>query len=154
MLSLDLTPLLRQSEEQFAYGVVSRVLERTADGNHVVDAILVGLMAAQAAIYAIVLDKVGEYPAIDWVLLLGAFILAVVGTVLTIFVREAPDPRTFVADFPDDPEGTRRQYIENYIAKARLNDRIRTVKTVFLGVAFAMTVVQLVIATILRTGVV
>jgi hypothetical protein len=153
-LSVDLTPLLQQSEDQFAYGVISRVLERSADGNHVVDAILVGLMAAQAAIYAIVLDKVGEYPAVDWALLLGAFILAVVGTVLTVFVREAPDPRSFVADFPDDPEGTRRKYIETYIAKARLNDRVRAVKTVFLGLALAMTVVQLVIATISRTGVV
>jgi hypothetical protein len=149
-----LTPLLQQREDVFAYTVISRALERSVDGNHVVDALFVGLMAVQAAVYAIILDKVKEYPAIGWAPLLGAFILAILGTALTVFVREGPHLRSFVADFPDDPEGTRSYYIETYIANARLNDQLRATKTIILGLAIAMTVIPLVIATAWRAGLV
>jgi hypothetical protein len=91
-------------------------------------------------------------PAAGWELLLGGFIVAIVGTTLTIFVREAPNPRSFITDFPDDPHGTRRQYIESYIVKARLNERLRTVKAIILSLALALTVVPLVIATASRVG--
>lgn len=149
---MDVLPLLEQSEEQFAYGVVSRALERSADGNHALDALFVGLMAAQAAVYAIVLDKVKEYPAVDWAPLLAAFILAIVGTALSIFVRDAPSLRSFVADFPDDPGGTRRTYIDNYIVKAKANEQLRTAKAIILSIALVMTVIPLVIATASRAG--
>ena len=145
-----MAPLLQQSEDQFAYEVVSRVLDRSADGNHIIDTLFFALMAAQAAIYAIIFDKVKEYPALDWELLLGGFIVAIGGTALTLFVREAPHVRSFAADFPKDPEGTRRQYIDDYVIKVRQNERIRMVKTIILGISLSMTVVPLVIATVWR----
>jgi hypothetical protein len=34
---VDLTPLLKQHEDQFAYNVISRALDRSADGNRFLD---------------------------------------------------------------------------------------------------------------------
>jgi hypothetical protein len=143
---------LQQSDEQFAYDVIARVLDRSVDCNRFLDTLFFALMASQAAIYAIILDKVQEYPAVGREMLLGAFVVAILGSTLTVFGRGGPDPRGFVADFPDDPAGTRRQYIEKYILKARRNEQLRTGKTVILALSIAMTVVPLAIATVSRAG--
>jgi hypothetical protein len=138
---------LQQSEDQFGYTVISHALDRSADANHLLDTLFLALMAAQAAIYAIVLDKINEYPAADWEMLLSGFILAILGTALTVFVREGPDPADFAADFPDDPQGTRSLYIDKYAARAGVNERLRIAKTVALALSLGLTVVPLVIAT-------
>lgn len=152
-LDVILTPLLQQSDDQFGYTVVSRALDRSADGNRFLDTLFLALMAAQAAIYAIILDKLSEYPVVIWQLLLGAFISAIVGTALTGFVREGPDPEEFALEFPDDPEGTRNRYIDEYIAKAKRNERVRVSKMVVLALSLGLTVVPLIIATAGKAGV-
>ena len=58
----------------------------------------------------------------------------------------------FAADFPDDPEGTRRQYIDDYIRKANPNERLRIIKTVVLTLSLALTVIPLLIATAARNA--
>jgi hypothetical protein len=150
---VDLTQLLQQREERFAYTVISRALERSVRGNHAVDARFFILIAAQAAIYTILLDKFKEYPAVAWALL-GAFVLAILGIVLSVFVREVPNPRSLIADLRDEPEGSRRQYIEHCISNARFNDMLRAAKIIILSLTFAMTVVPLLIAIASRTRVV
>jgi hypothetical protein len=75
-----LTPLLQQSEEQFGYNVVSRALDRSADTIRFLDTLFFALLAAQAAIYAIILDKIQEYSRLDWELLLGGLVLAMIGS--------------------------------------------------------------------------
>jgi hypothetical protein len=147
-----LSPLLRQSDEQFGYEVVSRILDRSADAIRFIDTLFFALMASQAAIYAIILDKVQEYPATGWRLLFAGLIVATLGIALTIFVREAPNPRSFVADFPHDPDGTRRRYMANYIVEARRNEQLRIAKAIVLGLALALTVVPVAIATASRAG--
>lgn len=149
-----LAPLLQQREDVFAYEVISRTLDRSADGNRFVDSLLFALMAAQAAIYAIMLDKLKEYPAVGWEPLLGGFLLAMIGSGLTLFVRDGPDPEDFATDFPDDPQRTRRQYIDGYVVKATRNERLRVAKVVILALSLGLTAAPLIIATAHRaTGV-
>jgi hypothetical protein len=148
----DITPLLRQSEDQFAYEVIARGLDRSADGNRFLDTLLFSLMAGQAAIYAIVLDKIREYVPSQWKLLLVAFVLTVAGAALSVFVREGPDPQGFVTDFPDDPEGTRAKYIDAYVPKIKLNDQLRIVKALMLMLSIALTIVFVLVATAGRAG--
>lgn len=143
----DLTPLLQQIDEQFGYNVVSRALDRSADTIRFLDTLFFALMASQAAIYAIILDKIQEYSRLDWELLLGGLFLAMIGTGLTLFVRDGPDPETFAAAFPDDPRGSRLQYIDEYTAKAKQNERLQIAKVIALALALAMTLVPLVLAT-------
>jgi hypothetical protein len=57
----DLTPRLQQSDEQFGYEVVSRALDRSADGNRFFDTLFFALMAAQVALCAIVFDRFKAY---------------------------------------------------------------------------------------------
>jgi hypothetical protein len=142
----DIAPLLQQSEDQFAYRVFSRALDRSADGNRFLDTLFFTLIAAQAAIFAIILDKITEYPALDWSLMLGGLVLALGGAGLSLFVGDGPDPDEFAAEFPEDPQGSRIAHIEDYIVKANRNGRLGTVKVVVLILAAALTIVPLVIA--------
>jgi len=150
----DIRSLLQQSEDHFGYKVIAHALHRSVDAIRFLDSLFCALMASHAAIYAILLDKFHAYPAIGWQLLLAGFIMAILGTALTIFVREAPNPQSFGDDFSDDPDGTRRRYVEDYIVKARRNERLRTVKTSVLGLTLLLTVLPLIIATASRAGVI
>ena len=143
---------MRQSDGQFGYEVVSRILERSADAIRFIDTLFFALMASQAAIYAIILDKVQEYPAAGWRLLLAGLIVAILGIALTVFVREAPNPQSFIADFPHDPDRTRRRYMGTYIVDARRNEQLRIAKAIILGLALALTVIPIAIATVSRVG--
>jgi len=145
-----MTSRLRQSDEQFGYEVVSRALDRSADANHYLDTLFFTLMAGQAAIYAIIVDRLKEHANVGWELLLGGFVVATAGTALTVFVREGPDPQDFVSDFPDDPSGTRRRYVDNYAADAKRNERLRITKGFALAVALLLTIGPLIIATASR----
>lgn len=142
-----MAPLLQQNEDQFGYEVVSHALDRSVDGNRYLDTLFFALIAAQATIYAIMLDKLKEYAAADWALLLGGLFLAMIGAGLTLFVRDGPDPEDFAAELPDGPERTRNQYINEFIAKANGNERLRAVKVVILAVSLGLTAVPLIIAT-------
>jgi len=142
-----LTPLLQQHEDQFAYEVVAHALDRSADANRFLDTLFFALMAAQAAIYAIILDKIEQYSHLQWQLLLGGFIVAAIGSGLTLLVREGPDPEIFVISFPDNPQRSRHRYIDQYVAKANRNRRLQIVKTIGLALSLGLTIVPLVLAT-------
>jgi hypothetical protein len=131
---------------------MSRVLDRSADGNRFLDTLFFTLLAAQAAIFAIVLDKVSEYPALDWALMLGGFGLALGSAGLSLFVGDGPDPDEFATEFPEDPQGSRIAHIEDYIVKANRNGRLCTMKIIVLALAAAVTIVPLVIATVGRAA--
>lgn len=144
---MDLTPLLKQREDQFAYEVVAHALDRSADANRFLDTLFFALMAAQAAIYAIILDKIEQYSRLQWELLLGGFIVAAIGSGLTLFVREGPDPGVFVMTFPVNPKQSRYLYIDEYVAKANRNERLYIAKTIVLVLSLGLTIVPLVLAT-------
>jgi hypothetical protein len=150
--ALDVIPLLQQKEEQFGYQVMARALDRSADANRFLDTLLFTLMATQAAIYAIILDKIHEYSRTGWEVLLGGLVAAVVGASLTVFVHDGPDPKSFWADFPDQPEQVRREHADAFVSKAEANERLRAIKTLILALAVVMTVASLLIATAWRAG--
>ena len=77
-------PLLEQSEQIFAYGFMADAAKRSIDAIRFVDALLIGLMAAQAAILAIYLERLASADAfakslvwvMDWALVLCALTLS------------------------------------------------------------------------------
>lgn len=148
--SFVLSPRLRQSDEQFGYEVVSRALDRSADANRFLDTLFFALMAAQAALFAIIVDRLNEYAFPAWSLLLAGFVSAAIGTALSLFVRDGPDPESFAADFPADPTGTRQRYVNKYVDYARRNDRLHVTKVVVLVVSLVLTIGPLVVATVGR----
>src|SRR6202011_2269524 len=76
--SVDLTLLLQQREEQFAYEVISHALDRSVGRNRFLNTLFFILIAAQGAISAIIRDRIDEYPALDAALLAG-FVFALGG---------------------------------------------------------------------------
>lgn len=144
-----LVPSLQQSDEQFSYKVVSRALDRSADGNRLLDTLFFALMAAQATLYTIILDKAEDFAAPSLLLLWG-FILAALGTSLTLLVRDGPDPQSFATEFPSDPKGTRSRYVNKYVALAKRNERLHAVKVIALMLAVAMTIGPFIFATVSR----
>jgi hypothetical protein len=142
-----LTPLLQQHEDQFAYNVISRALDRSADGNRFLDTLFFALVAAQAAIFAIILDKIHEYPAVDWVLMLLGLAFALGGAGLSVFVGDGPDPNEFAAEFPVNPNATRKAHIDDYLLKTGRDERLGTLKIIVLALAAGLTIVPLIIAT-------
>lgn len=149
---MDFTPLLKQHEDQFAYKVISRALDRSADGNRFLDTLFFALVAAQAAIFAIILDKVGEYPPAGWILMLVGLGLALGGAGLSVFVGDGPDPNRFAAEFSVNPDATRKAGIDDYLVKADRNERLGIIKIVVLALAAGFTIVSLIIATAARAG--
>jgi hypothetical protein len=111
----DLTPLLLQHEDQFAYEVTSRALDRSADGNRFLDTLFFALMAAQTATFAMLLGKAGGYAALECTLTLSAFGLALAGAGLSVFIGDGPDPSEFMAEFPRDPQATRSAHVDEYL---------------------------------------
>lgn len=146
----DLTPRLQQSDEQFGYEVVSRALDRSADGNRFFDTLFFALMAAQVALCAIVFDRFKAYAIEGVELLLAGFVLAIFGTALTLLVRDGPNPERFSEDFPSDPSGSRRRYVDIHVADAKRNERLRVAKAFVLAVSLMLTVAPLIIATAAR----
>lgn len=138
---------MQQSEDQFGYTVIALAFDRSADLNRFLDTLFFGLMAVQAAIYAIILDKIGEYPAVDWGLLLAGFLIAILGTGLSLFVCDGPNPKRFADSFPNEPKRTRSEYIDEYIKNAVRNERLRLMKTTALWLALVLTVAPVMIAT-------
>jgi hypothetical protein len=82
--------------------------------------------------------------------LLGAFVLSIVGTLLSVAAEDAPKPRTFADTFPRMPAETRRIYQARYITLAERNDKLRTAKLSILVLALAATVAALFFATSAR----
>ncbi len=143
----DAASLIQQNEDHFAYRVLADALDRSAGGNQLLDTLFFALMASVAAIYAITLDKLSDYPpAVMW-LLLGAFVLSIGGTLLSVAAEDAPNPRAFAETFPKMPAETRRIYQARYITLAERNDNLRRIKLWVLVFALAATVIALVIAT-------
>jgi len=146
-LEVDLRPLLEQREEQFAYDVVAGALGRSIAANAQLDLLFVAVMAAVAAVYAIILDKIADYsPAVTW-FLIGAFGVSCLGVLLSWCVRDAPDPEKFSKSYPDHPRATRTIYIAEFVRLARQNERIRIFKSILLAGVLIASVAGLTFAT-------
>jgi hypothetical protein len=127
--------------------VVAHALDRSADANRFLDTLFFVLMAGQAAVYAIVLDKVEQYSRLQWQLVLAGFVVAAIGSSLTLFVRKRPDPDAFTMTSPGDFQASRVRYIDQYVAKANGNRRLQIVKTIGLALSLGLTIVPLILAT-------
>jgi hypothetical protein len=134
-----LVGIAEQSDSQFAYGVISRVLDRSVDANRFFDSLLLALIAAQAAIFALLVDKLSEYREFVVVGMLAAGVVAGSAVLLTLAVKEAPDPAAFIKVFPNDPNGTRGSYIDRFVRDTDRNELVRAWKTVLFILALALT---------------
>ena len=145
--TVDLAPLLQQDEDHFAYEVVAHALDRSADANRFLDTLFFVLMAAQAVVYAIVLDKIEQYSRLQCQLLLGGFIVAAIGSSLTLLVLKRSAPDAFTMTDGRDSRASRLRHIDQYVAEANGNRRLQIIKTIGLAVSLGLTIAPLVLAT-------
>jgi hypothetical protein len=141
---------LEEAEQIFAYQVLADAAKRSMDGVRFIDALLVGLLAAQAAILAIYVDKVrtsepfaaGIVRPMDW-----ALIVAAVGLVLTFWAKEGPDAGYFAASFPKDPGATRNAVMKLFERIVDRNGILRVFKVLLLAVSLGVTLWDVLAAT-------
>ena len=124
--------------------------KRSIDAIRFVDALLIGLMAAQAAILAIYLERLASADAfakslvwvMDWALVLCALTLS-----STIAAKEGPDSDDFIARFPEDPGLTRSVLMRQLEPVVERNETLRAWKLVALAIGLAMTIGDILAAT-------
>jgi hypothetical protein len=102
-------PLLELQEKQFFYSVIEHAADESAHDGEALDFKFSALLAAQAAIAAIFLDKEGPYfwAAITFTILT---ITSIVSLRLQTYQR-APNPGRFAIDFIDDSKAARDRAI-------------------------------------------
>ena len=139
---------LQRRQQRFAWAVISRALDGSARQNRAVTTQFFVLIVAQAVIYATMLDNPKSHSIVDWVSILAASILAVLGIALSVLDREGPMPPNSAAQASAGPDDAWAQYIRNCTSAANFNKRLRLVKTIIFGVAFVLTVVPLIVASL------
>jgi hypothetical protein len=127
-----------QTEQIFAYNVVADVKSRSIDGLRFIDTFIFALFAAQAALFAIFIDKTERFG-----ILVGpteiAFTLAVVAFLPTLASREGPNPVAFRDDFPAAPASSRSELIDEAVENARWNEALRIIKLILFMSALIAT---------------
>ncbi|MBV8369962.1 MAG: hypothetical protein JO036_13700 [Candidatus Eremiobacteraeota bacterium] len=100
------TPQTRAQEsaadDVFIFEVLERVLARTVDANRYLDALLLGILASDVALIVLVVEKTTVYR--NYLLAGTAAIAGIVSAalLLSVFVFEAPDPKTFLREAISD----------------------------------------------------
>jgi hypothetical protein len=132
------TTEIGQTEQIFAYNVVADVKSRSIDGLRFIDTLIFALFAAQAALFAIFIDKTERFG-----ILVGptevAFTLAVLAFLPTLASREGPNPAAFRDDFPAAPASSRSELIDEAVENARWNETLRIIKLILFMSALIAT---------------
>jgi hypothetical protein len=119
----------RDPDDAFVFEVLERVLARTVDGNRYLDALLLGVLASDVALIALVVEKATGYR--DYLLAGAATIAGIVSAalLLSIFVLEGPEPKTFLQEATSEVRQTRYRHAQRFVIFSQRNDWIRTAKT-------------------------
>jgi hypothetical protein len=141
---------LKETEQIFAYQVLADAARRSLDGVRFIDALLAGLLAAQAAILAVYVDKARSgvpfaaaiVRPMDW-----ALIAAATGLLLTLGTREGPDAVSFAETFPKDPWAARNAGMKLFEAVVGRNEALRVLKMVCFVVSLGVTLWDVLAAT-------
>jgi hypothetical protein len=129
---------LQQAESIFAFEAIERALDRTNNDLRSLDANVNGLLAVQAAIYAILIDKLGDF---SWQIH-DAFITAIVLSAVNIVLGSwniVPEPVSMLAALKADPRA-RERIIAVMLERAGSNGRLLTIKRVLFWIALSITV--------------
>ena len=131
---------LKQRESVFAFEVLERVADRTIDDLRSVDVNVNGLLAVQAAIYAILIDKLGEFNSP----LRVAFVTVIVLTAANLVLgrgRNVPDPLEFLEMAEQDPTATRARLVATLLERSKGNEGLLVWKRTLFWVALGLTIV-------------
>jgi hypothetical protein len=117
------------ADDGFVFEVLERVLTRTVDGNRYLDALLLGVLASDVALIVLVVEKTTVYS--DFLLASTATIAAIVSAalLLSIFVRETPEPNQFLREAASDISRARFEQTQRFVIFSQRNDWIRAAKT-------------------------
>lgn len=149
LLASELPAVDAASDARFVYGVLERILVRSVDGNRYVDMLLLGVFATDIALLVLLLER--PFVAYRILLLTGILAaagLACAGMVLSVFVREAPDPALFLLEVEANPERARTEHTSRFATLARQNVRIRAGKTIIFVIALLILFGASLVATI------
>lgn len=140
---------LEQAESMFAFHIIERAADRTNDDLRAIDVDLNGLLAVQAAIYAILIDKIDEFP---WMLRI-AFITAIVLAAFNLVLgrgKNVPDPQAFREAHLENTTSAREDVSDVLLRRAAANDGLLVVKRRLFWLALGLTVVASLAVPVLR----
>ena len=130
---------LKHSEGIFAYEAMERIVDRTVDEIRAVDSNVNGLLALQAAIYALLIDKWQLFlPVLHW-----GFIAAIILSAFNILLgrgREVPTPNEFLREIVQNPQGARWKTVRALMQASLSDDRLRRRKRWLFRIALGMTI--------------
>jgi hypothetical protein len=151
--SVDVTAALdgqlEQAESMFAFHIIERAADRTNDDLRAIDVDLNGLLAGQAAIYAILIDKIDEFPWILRIAFIGAIMLAAFNLVLGRG-KNVPDPQSFREAHVENTTTAREDVSDVLLRRAAANDRLLVLKRRLFWLALGLTVAASLAVPVLR----
>jgi MFS family permease len=135
----------QQLEDLWAAEIIERAADRTSDEMSALDLMVTGLLAVQAAIYAILIDKEGEF---GWPIP-TMFIVAIVLAAVNLFVlraRKVPNPEVFHDAALRDTQQARKDLIDALLIATKKNESRLWWKRLFFWLALALTVLAAMLA--------
>jgi len=135
----------QQLEDLWAAEIIERSADRTSSEMSALDSMVTGLLAVQAAIYAILIDKEAEF---GWIIP-AMFIVAIVVAAINLFVlrgRKVPNPEEFYDDALRDTQQARKDLIAALLIATKKNEARLWWKRLLFWLALALTVLAAMLA--------
>jgi hypothetical protein len=135
----------QQLEDLWAAEIIERSADRTSSEMSGLDSMVTGLLAVQAAIYAILIDKEAEF---GWIIP-AMFIVAIVLAAVNLFVlrgRKVPNPEEFYDDALRDTQQARKDLIAALLIATKKNEARLWWKRLLFWLALALTVLAAMLA--------
>jgi len=129
----------QQIEDIWAAEVIERTADRTINDVSAVDAMATGLLAVQAAIYAILLDKRSDFAGPITIIFLIAIVLAATNLFL-LRGRNVPNPEVFYEAARNDASTARRDLIAAFLSATEANERLLRRKRIVFWTALVLSV--------------
>lgn len=135
----------QQLEDLWAAEIIERAADRTSDEMSGLDSMVTGLLAVQAAIYAILIDKEAEFGLV----IPTMFIVAIVLAAVNLFVlrgRKVPNPEAFHDAAARDTQQARKELTAALLIATKKNESRLWWKRLLFWLALALTVLAAMLA--------
>jgi hypothetical protein len=144
--------VVEQTESIFTYDVIERAADRTIDDLRGLDVNVNGLLAVQAALYAILIDSFNVSHPLSWIVP-ALFLSAICMSAWNLHLgrgANVPEPRAFRQALIEDTPNARDTVIDVLLETAESNDLLLRRKRRLFYRAMTVTLVAALLAPVLR----
>ncbi len=142
---------LEQTESIFAFEVAERAADRATDDLRALDINVNGLLAVQAAIYAILIDRLNDFPPLVRLALIAAIVLSAMNLLLGRG-KNVPRPIEFNAALRANVSRARTSIIDVLLERSTENDTLLERKKAMFRLALAVTLLAAIVAPVVPSG--